>query len=274
MAFLVRSTERILGMREVVYRQTEQGDLVLRIYEPETPGAGRPGIVFYFGGGWNGGNLDQFKTHSEHLARHGMVAVCAEYRVKSRHGTTPLESTEDGRSAFRWVRAHAEELGIDPDRLAAGGGSAGGQVALAVALAHDVNDAADDLSVPTDPSLLVLFNPACQMLTRADRFTQPELASQVSPLDLVDDRIPPSILFYGSADPMIEEGRQLVERSRTIGVDSELHVAEGEKHAFFNREPWKTSTIDLMHGYLHRHGYVEAPSDVAVEAEMYELQVA
>lgn len=258
-------------MREVIYKTTEQGDLVLRIYEPDAAGPNRPGIVFYFGGGWNGGNLDQFKTHSEHLASNGMVAVCAEYRVKSRHETTPYESTLDGRSAFRWVRSHVDELGIDPDRLAAGGGSAGGQVALAVALADDVNDHEDDLNVACDPSLLVLFNPACDMTTRSDRFSDPTLARSVSPIQLIQDTIPPSIQFYGSADPMIEEGKAVIEKSHGLGVDAEMYVAEGEKHAFFNRSPWKESCIDLMHGYLARQGYVEGASGIEVEAEMRAL---
>ena len=261
-------------MREVIYKTTPQGDLSLRIYEPETGGQNRPGVVFYFGGGWNKGNLDQFKTHSEHLAANGMVSICAEYRVKARHGTTPIECVEDGRSAFRWVKSHADALGVDTSRLAAGGGSAGGHVALCVSVADSVNATDDDISVSCDPSLLLLFNPVGDMSTRAGRFPSEAQARSVSPIHLIESSLQPSIMFYGSEDAMISEGRDLLEKSRSIGVESELYVAEGQKHAFFNRPPWKETCIHLMHGFLERHGYVEGDSGIELEAEMNELVVA
>ena len=258
-------------MREVIYKQTEQGDLRLRISEPETSERYRPGVVFYYGGGWRGGNLDQFQAHSEHLARHGVVAVCAEYRVEKAHGiTNPVVCVEDGRSAFRWVKARADELRIDLSRLAAGGGSAGGHVALCVPLAKEVNATDDDLTIACDPKLLLLFNPVGDAVARADRFRSEEDARKVSPIHLMSDQIPPSIMFYGSDDWMIEEGKAVMEKSRAIGAASEMFVADGEKHAFFNRSPWKETTIDLMHGYLARQGYVEGDSGIEVEAHMHE----
>lgn len=134
-------------MKELIYKETEQGVLRIRIYEPDNSDTSRPAIVFYFGGAWKKGNLDQFKTHSEHLARYGMVAACAEYRVSSIHETTPVECVEDGRSAYRWLKSHASEFGIDTTRIVSAGGSAGGHVALCVSLTDSVNASSDDLSV-------------------------------------------------------------------------------------------------------------------------------
>ena len=109
------------------------GEIQLKLHVFSTEGGGRrrPAIVFFFGGGWVGGNPSQFFPHCEHLAAKGMVAVSAEYRVKSRHQATPFDCVEDARSAVRYLRGHARELGIDPDRIAAGGGSAGGHLAAA-----------------------------------------------------------------------------------------------------------------------------------------------
>jgi acetyl esterase len=258
-------------MRKVIYKKTEQGELGLHIYEPVTDGVNRPGVVFYFGGGWNKGNMDQFKTHSEHLAAQGMVCVCAEYRVKSKHNTTPIECVEDGRSAFRWVKSHADELGIDTNRLAAGGGSSGGHVALCVSLADTINSPEDDLSIDCKPSLLLLFNPAVDFVSRPGTLDESQ-ARSISPIHLIEAELQPSIMFYGSKDAMIAEGKALQEKSRSIEVDSELNVAEGEKHAFFNRSPWKETCIHLMHGFLERHRYVEGPSEIPVESEMHELE--
>ena len=251
-------------MKELVFKKTEQGDLRIRVYEPDNSEDTRPAILFFSGGAWRSGELDQFKAQSEHLVRHGVVAACAEYRVSERHSTTPIESVEDGRSAYRWMKTRAADFGIDPTRIAAAGGSAGGHVALCVSLADSVNAASDDLSVICDPSLFVLFNPACETLSRADRFGSQKMARSVSPIHLLEDRLQPSILFYGSEDEMFEEGRAFVEKARVAGAESELHIADGRKHAFFNHSPWRESTTDLMHTFLHRHRYVSTPSDVAV----------
>src|SRR5690606_17083148 len=77
--------------------------------------------------------------------------------VKSRQGVEAKECVIDAKAAMRWIRAHAAKLGIDPNRLAAAGGSAGGHLAAAVATLPD-HDAADR-SVSTVPNALALFNP-------------------------------------------------------------------------------------------------------------------
>ena len=91
----------------------------------------------------------------------GMVAISADYRVKRTHGVTPFECVEDGRAAIAFLRRHAERLGIDPSRICAAGGSAGGHVAACTACRADPPDAtgspdATELSVP---NALALFNP-------------------------------------------------------------------------------------------------------------------
>ena len=117
--------------RTVVYKTASGVDLILHVFEPEGWQASdqRAAAVFFFGGGWSGGTPKQFYQHARALADRGMVAFSADYRVKSRNKTTPFECVKDGKSAIRWVRAHAAELGIDPSMIVASGGSAGGHVA-------------------------------------------------------------------------------------------------------------------------------------------------
>ncbi|MEZ6066582.1 MAG: alpha/beta hydrolase [Planctomycetaceae bacterium] len=147
--------------RTVEYKTIGDVTLRLHIFNPTglERGDRRGAIVFFFGGGWVSGTATQFYPQSQHLAARGMVAICAEYRVKNQHGTKPYECVEDGKSALRWVRSHAAELGIDPDRIAAGGGSAGGHVAAAVATTEGFEAKSDDLQVSCRPQALVLFNP-------------------------------------------------------------------------------------------------------------------
>ena len=112
---------KLEGARAVQYKEVGDDKLFLHVFEPETKTkAKRPAIVFFFGGGWNGGTPKQFEPHCNHLASRGMVAITAEYRVKSRNKTTPFECVADGKSAMRWVRANADKLGVDPFRVAAG----------------------------------------------------------------------------------------------------------------------------------------------------------
>jgi acetyl esterase/lipase len=83
----------------------------------------------------------------------------ADYRIKNKHNTTPFESLKDAKSAMRYVRGHAKELGINPDSIIAAGGSAGGHLAAATAFIKGYNEVTDDLSVSCIPQALVLFNP-------------------------------------------------------------------------------------------------------------------
>ena len=123
------SPEPKVQKKEIVYKKIGDVELKLHLYESKSENKKRPAIVFFFGGGWTGGSPKQFFPHCEHFASLGMVAISAEYRVKSRHGTTPFECVKDGKSAIRYVRANAKKLGIDPKKIIAGGGSAGGHVA-------------------------------------------------------------------------------------------------------------------------------------------------
>ena len=111
-----RPTKPTLQTKRETYKKTPQGALAMHLHFP--PGwkaeDKRPAIVLFFGGGWRAGSVQQFLKQAEYLARRGMVVARADYRVKLRHGTSPVECVEDGKSAVRWLRRHAAELGIDP----------------------------------------------------------------------------------------------------------------------------------------------------------------
>ncbi|RYG62664.1 alpha/beta hydrolase, partial [bacterium] len=118
-----------------------------------------PVFVFFYGGGWNSGNPNVLSEHCAYFASRGIVAIAPEYRVKNREGTTPFECVADGKSAIRYVRAHAAELGIDPNRVVAAGTSAGGHVAASAAIILGLDEKGEDLKVSSVPNALVLYNP-------------------------------------------------------------------------------------------------------------------
>src|SRR5688572_5753595 len=118
----------------VVYKQAGERALHLIIERPANwkAGANLPCIVFFFGGGWVRGSPNQFKPQSEHFASRGMVGIRVEYRtIPKGDSGPPVVCIQDAKSAMRFVRAHAPELGVDPARIAAAGGSAGGHLAAA-----------------------------------------------------------------------------------------------------------------------------------------------
>ncbi|MEW4530683.1 alpha/beta hydrolase [Maioricimonas sp. JC845] len=252
--------------RVVLFKTTEQGPLKLHIFEPEGHKATdqRPAIVFFFGGGWVGGSASHFYPQSQYLADRGMVAICAEYRIRSKHKTTPFECVADGKSAMRWVRSHADELGIDPDRLAAGGGSAGGHVAAATATLPGLDDPADDLSVSCVPNALVLFNPVYDNGPDGYGYDRvKERWQEISPLHNIREGIPPAIVFLGTKDRLVPvaTGKAFQKKMEDVGSRSELMLWEGAEHGFFN--PGKGDgtayheTVAAMDRFLTELGYLK-----------------
>ncbi|KAA5546194.1 alpha/beta hydrolase [Roseiconus nitratireducens] len=249
--------------QKVVYKSVGDVDLRLHIFLPpdssdETP---RPAIVFFFGGGWVGGSPSQFYGQSRALADRGMVAICAEYRVKKTHGTSPQECVADGKSAMRWVRSHADRFNIDPERIAAGGGSAGGHVASATATVAAFDAPSDDLAVSCLPSALVLFNPVFD--NGPDGWGHDRVKDywkEISPLHRLTDSVPPTVIFLGTKDKLIPvaTAKAFQSKLRDLGVRCDLHLYEGESHGFFNRgEPYQ-DTLDKTIQFLDSLGYVKS----------------
>ncbi|UCC97065.1 MAG: alpha/beta hydrolase fold domain-containing protein [Phycisphaerales bacterium] len=224
---------------QVLYKTVDGIRLQLHVFKPANHKVAdkRPAIVFFFGGGWVGGSPSQFYPHCRYLASRGMVAVSAEYRVKNRHGTTPFECVKDGKSAIRWVRTHAPELGIDPNRIAAGGGSAGGHVAAATGTVKRFEEPAEDKTISSKPDALVLFNPVFDNGPGGyghDRVQ--EHWHDFSPMHNIDKDTPPTIVFLGTKDKLIPVST--AQRYRALmtqaGRKSDLHLYEGQPHGFFN----------------------------------------
>jgi len=256
-----------------VYKKTNQADLEMVVHFP--PGwkssDKRPAIVFFFGGGWTGGRITQFEPQAAYLAERGMVACRADYRVKSRHGVTPKECVQDAKSAIRWVRENAGKLGVDPKRIVGAGGSAGGHIAACAALTPGVEPEGENLSISSRPDALVLFNPVLrfsgipQLIERIGN--DESLAKAISPtLHLTKDS-PPSLLLFGTADRLLAQGNEFMEKSKRVGHRAELFLAEGQGHGFFNRAPWLERTTQRMAEFLSSLGYCPAPGQPSISSD-------
>lgn len=277
-----RATEAQLleGSTSHVYKTIGATKLSLHVFNPPGFQASdrRPAIVFFFGGGWTNGSPGRLAPQCQYLASRGMVAITADYRVRSRNQSTVEQSTADAKSAVRWVRAHAAELGIDPDRIAAGGGSAGGHLAAATATLEGADEPGEDKSVSAVPNALILFNPAVRLPILAEnkavkgkadtgsRFAgDPQL---ISPAHHIRAGQPPAIIFHGTADKTVPF--KSVEKFRDdylkAGNRCELVAYEGEGHGFFNwdRDDKKNfiSTLTKSDAFLKSQGWLTGEPNV------------
>lgn len=249
-----------------VYKSVEGLNLRAWIFEPEGHRSSdkRAAIVFFFGGGWNGGSPAQFEQQAKYLANRGMVAIPVDYRVKSRNGTLANIAVMDAKAAIRWVRTNAARLGIDPNRIAASGGSAGGHLAAATAMlpGHDIETSGQ--SVSPAPNAMILFNPVLitapvkddpeSMAAQMEKVKklQPRLGAtpeSMSPYHNIRSNLPPSIIFHGEEDPIVpyQQIELFVRAMKNAGNRCELVSYPGQRHGFFNYGRRDKSTYtDIM----------------------------
>jgi acetyl esterase len=259
----------------LTYKTTPQGELKIELFFPPDwkPADKRPAIVFFFGGGWTHGDRRQFVPQCEYLAKRSMVAATADYRIKSKHQTLPDKCVEDAKSAVRWMRQHAGEYGIDPDRLAAGGGSAGGHLAAATALVPSFDPPGEDAAISSVPNALVLFNPALNLGGAAMHYmpgtgdAQAKFAHDFSPNNFVTKKAPPAVIFFGTDDGLGVGGQEYLDKSAEAGNRAELYLAEGMKHGFFNKSPWMESTLRQADVFLISLGYLQGNPTIEMDAK-------
>lgn len=265
-----------LEAHEKIPFKTVSGDVTelnLHLFYPPDydPNNTYPAIVLFFGGGWNGGSPSHFFTHASYLSSRGMVVICPDYRTKQSHGALPYQCVEDGKAAMRFVRANAKKLGIDPDWIAAGGGSAGGHVATATATL-DRFDAGKNLDVSCVPNALVLFNPVYDNGPNGYGYERvKDYWEFFSPMNNIDADHPPAIVFFGDNDNLVPVATaEAYQRSmHEFEIRSELHVFSGEEHGFFNwnrdKSPNKANyvaTLIATDAFLSSLGYLDGEERV------------
>ncbi len=251
----------------IVYKTIGNVSLSLHIFNPPNHSKDNktPAIVFFHGGAWNGGAPSHFYRQSAYLAARGMVAISAQYRVKKKHDTTPAESVKDAKSAMRFVRSKARELGINPNMLAAGGGSAGGHIAAATGTIDGFNEDTDDLNISVRPNALVLFNPVYDNSQKGYGYNRvKDFWKEISPHHNLDKNTPPTVVFFGTEDKFIsvEMAQHYKAMMEKYGVRSDLFLYEGQPHAFFNKARFN-ETVYEADKFLTSLGYLQGEPTIS-----------
>ena len=268
----------IKGAKREIYKTVGDVKLTIDIFTPpgHKPSDKRPAAVFFFGGGWNGGSIKQFEPHCRYLASRGMVAMVADYRVKSRQNTTPFECVKDGKSAVRWIRTHAARLGVDPKRIAAGGGSAGGHVAAATGTVPGLEEAGEDRAVSPVPDAMLLFNPVYDNGPKGYGHSRvKDRYKEISPMHNIRKGMPPTIVLLGTRDKLIPVATAKAFKAKmdAVGSRSELRLYEGAKHGFFNARSFKkgaaaenyVKTVQEMDRFLASLGWLKGEPTIGKE---------
>ena len=237
----------------MVYKRVGDVRLTLFLHYPvEEPGGGDlPAVVLFHGGGWANGSPSQFDDQCRHLAGRGVVGITAAYRLLNANTDTAFDCVADAKSAIRWVRQNAQSLGIDPNRIAAGGGSAGGHIAAAATI-EPAADESPGSDVSCRPDALVLFNAVLD--NSPDGLAHKlfgERYREVSPFHNIREGLPPTLIMLGTEDGIIsvESAQSYQGRMQEAAVRCDLRLYEGQKHGFFNKsrsvEMYRATVADM-----------------------------
>jgi acetyl esterase/lipase len=245
----------------VPYKKIKDGELTLHIFSPTNSAQAKlhPAIIFFFGGGWTSGTPIQFYPECAHFAEKGLVAISADYRIASVNHTSPFESVADGKSAIRWVRRHAKEFNIDPNRLVAAGASAGGQVAAATGIVPGLDEAGEELSVSSKPDALLLWYAVVD--NGPDGYGSPEMKKrfkEISPLHNITSNAPPTLFLLGTKDPLVPVATAELFKSRIEqgGGQCELKLFRDAGHPIYEwrkgGSPIRAEAMRLVDDFLTR----------------------
>lgn len=213
-----------------------------------------PGLILFHGGGWAGGTLDQFRAACAYFASRGLVCATANYRLGEKRNCI-----SDAKSAIRWFKQHAGELGIDPTRIITGGGSAGGHISALATMNPGLNDPQDPHNIDTNVVAYLWFNPAFAPADDKD--------SEINILQHLKAELPPAIAFFGDQDKWKKGWDAAHAKWMNLGTKTiDLQIAPGQTHSFFNKEPWRTVTLIAADRFLVKHGLLSGVSTLTLPA--------
>ena len=261
-----KPTSKILIKKDVLFRTIGERQLLLDVYYPKNTHKTKPAVLLIFGGGWKSGDKSQNEAMATELANRGYVAVSAEYRLTP-EAQYPA-AVYDLKAAVKWMKANFKTYGIDTNKIAALGVSAGGQLAALLGTTND-NRHFEDTTGGKQPSsninaaididgILAFHHPesgegkvAAQWLGGTYE-EKPELWKEASALEHINQQTVP-ILFLNSSNLRFHAGRDdVIRKLDSLHIYSEVHTFPDTPHPFWFFNPWFHPMMDYIVGFLHK----------------------
>ena len=258
------SPDRVATEEGIVVGEAGGRPLKVDVYTPPAPVANGAGVLLVHGGGWQSGDRTQLRGYGILLGRIGYTCVACEYRLSGK-ATWPAQ-IEDVRMAFGWMRDHAGELEIERERIAVEGNSAGAHLALMLAGSAAPGDLAACVAVygPSDLTKNAPRSERWEALRAAGELDSGtrlfgdaggEVRAQASPITYASASFPPTMLIHGNKDEIVdvEHSLRMYRALIDAGAKAELHVFEGQPHAFERAPAFGRQCAALMGLFLDRH---------------------
>jgi acetyl esterase/lipase len=257
---------------DIVYARYGAREMHVDLYLPKQSAGLRPAVVYIHGGGWRGGNKRAFSRHAAHMATLGFAGAAIEYRL-SGEAKYPA-AIHDSKAAVRWLRAHAAEYRIDPNRIGAAGGSAGGHLVGLLGTTNQIKEfegAGGNSNFSSQVRAVAAFNPAVDFVSfgkgasgnasnavyeflGATYAHQPNLWAQAAPITHVNQNSAVFLFLHGTGDTVVpyQQSVDMMNKLKTAGIRAEIFSAPEAGHGFFNRPPWFQPALKRMEEFFIR----------------------
>jgi acetyl esterase len=237
----------------------------------------RTAMIIIHGGGWTGGDVSAFFPHARYFASRGAVSFCVEYRLVKKGESTVANCVMDCKSAVRYIRAHAKEFGIDPEKIVVMGDSAGGHLSACMGTVLNFNESTDNLKISDCPNMAILCNPLSdftessfvKLIEGKDSLEIKSLAKALSPLYNVRKNKIRTLIMHGTADKVISplQSEALCKAMKGVGNSCDLILLPNANHAFVCVK-WRASEAEVVKvirqidAYMCRNGFLKGASNL------------
>lgn len=260
--------ERVVEQKEIEYGKVGDRALLLNLYRPAEVDGAVPGLIFIHGGGWRSGDKKDYQYHCVEMAKRGYVAASIAYRM-SGEAVFPA-AVQDAQCAVRWMRENASEYGVDPNRIAVLGGSAGGHLSLMVGYCEEdtfpKTGGHDDVSsaVQAVVNLYGVTDCTTEKAKTAKEVTSflgksfdeaPELFDECSPLFHLDAGDPPTLTFHGTLDELVpvSQADALTEELDELGIPNVYCRLDGWPHTMDIAKPVNDYVLWYIDAFMKKY---------------------
>ncbi len=270
---------RVTFENDVVFGNGGGRDLKLDIYKPPEGASNRGGVLLIHGGGWSGGDRTQMRGFGILLGRVGYTCVACEYRL-SGEAFWPAQ-VHDVKGALRWMRANSARLGIDADKIAVSGNSAGGHLSLMVAATPNLpafEGAGGNPGVGTEVAACIAIYPPTALIRRSEgegvvgavtalmgRDASDADYAGASPLTYARNDFAPTMLVHGNKDEVVPvaDSFKMYDKLTEAGASAEMHIFSGQPHAFDAAPDYGRGVASLIDLFLRRNVLGMVPAGAA-----------